>query len=394
MKCGNEQPIFGLFVTALIVSYKDMYISPTDVRGSPADRERSSSDQSYHVGGGGSGPAPGAPPDAPRFSAGQLIDMLKAAGEPTRLRALALLARGELAVGELALALGQSQPRISRHLRLLVESGLVDRQPEGAWVFYRIGDAQAIREWVAHLIAALNPEDPALRRDESRLTEIRASREAAASAYFAANADDWARVRALHMPEADIEAAMLAAAGPGPFDLMVDVGVGAGRMLALFADRVRRAEGFDTSRQMLAIARAALAPMPEGRAHVRYGDVYDPPIARGTADLVTIHHVLHFLSDPARALSEAAALLKPGGRVVVSDFAPHHLEFLRTHHQHRRLGFGDAEMIGWLNAAGIVDVEITTLANEGDLRERLTVKVWAGRRAPQSESETLGGARS
>jgi DNA-binding transcriptional ArsR family regulator/2-polyprenyl-3-methyl-5-hydroxy-6-metoxy-1,4-benzoquinol methylase len=317
---------------------------------------------------------------ASRFSAGRLIDMLKAAGEPTRLRALALLARGELAVGELALALGQSQPRISRHLRLLVESGLVDRQPEGAWVFYRIGDAPAVRAWIGELIAALDPEDSALRRDEARLTEIRAAREAAASAYFAANAEDWARVSALHMPEADIESAMVAAAGPGPFELMVDVGAGAGRMLTLFAGRVRRAEGFDSSRQMLAIARAALAPLPEGRAHVRYGDVYDPPMARGSADLVTIHHVLHFLSDPARALMESAALLKVGGRMVVSDFAPHQFEFLRTHHQHRRLGFTDAEVVGWMHAAGIADVETTTLTGEGELRDRLTVKVWAGRR--------------
>jgi ArsR family transcriptional regulator len=319
------------------------------------------------------------PPLAQRLSADRLLSALRAAGEPTRLRALALLAGGELAVGELAQALGQSQPRISRHLRLLVEAGLIDRLPEGAWVFYRLTEDPAARGLVDSLIARLDGADSALNRDAERLAEIRLAREAAAQAYFAANAADWDRVRALHLPDSDIEAAMLNAAGPGPFGLMVDVGVGAGRMLALFADRCTRLEGFDTSRQMLAIARAALDELPRGRAHVRHGDVYDPPIAPCAADLVTIHHVLHFLADPGRAISEAAALLRQGGRLVISDFAPHELEFLRTHHQHRRLGFSDAEIIAWCAAAGVNGVSAITLApaNASEIG-RLTVKVWAG----------------
>src|SRR5262245_61272374 len=166
---------------------------------------------------------------------------LSAAGEPTRLRALALLSKGEMAVGELAQALGQSQPRVSRHLRLLTEAGLVERLPEGAWVFYRLAaPGTPERDLVDAALGALDSADAVIRRDEDRLNEIRAARDEAAQAYFARNAGDWDRVRALHLPDADIEAAMLECAGEGPFDLMVDVGVGAGRMMQLFADRVRR----------------------------------------------------------------------------------------------------------------------------------------------------------
>jgi DNA-binding transcriptional ArsR family regulator len=311
--------------------------------------------------------------------ADRVVAALRAAGEQTRLRALALLTEGELAVGELAQALGQSQPRVSRHLKLLTEAGLVERAPEGAWVFYRLPRAHTTeRQFAEAALAMLDPTDPMLARDAERLNEIRAGRDEAAASYFERNAADWERVRALHLPEADIDSAILAAAGKGPFDLMVDVGVGQGRMIQLFADRVRRAEGFDTSRQMLAIARASLDDL-KAKAAVRFGDAYAPPIEAGAADLVTIHQVLHFLSDPARAIAEAARLLKSGGKLVIVDFAPHALEFLREEHAHRRLGFNDAEIGEWCEAAGLSRPKVTALAPQR--RDALTVKIWAGVKA-------------
>ncbi len=155
-------------------------------------------------------------------------------------------------------------------MRLLTESGLAERAPEGAWVFYRLAaEGTPSRTMVNELLKGLDPADPVLVQDRERLAAVRASRAEAAQSYFAENAEDWDRLRALHLPEADIESAMRDAAGEGPFGLMIDVGVGSGRVLAVFADRVRRAEGFDTSRQMLSVARAALANLPEGRAAVR-----------------------------------------------------------------------------------------------------------------------------
>jgi SAM-dependent methyltransferase len=314
-----------------------------------------------------------------RREARRVVGALKAAGEQTRLRALALLTEGELAVGELAQALDQSQPRVSRHLKLLTEAGLVERAPEGAWVFYRLPRAHTTeRHFAEALLGMLDPADPIFVRDAERLSAVRASRDEMAAEYFERNAADWERVRALHLPEADIDSAILAAAGKGPFELMVDVGVGQGRMIQLFADRVRRAEGFDTSRQMLAIARASLDDL-KAKAAVRFGDAYAPPIEAGAADIVTIHQVLHFLSDPARAIGEAARLLKHGGRLVIVDFGPHQLEFLREEHAHRRLGFDDAEIAEWCEAAGIAKLKTTALAPKK--RGALTVKIWAGDKA-------------
>ena len=314
-----------------------------------------------------------------RRDADRVVGALRAVGEQTRLRALALLTEGELSVGEIAQALGQSQPRVSRHLKLLTEAGLVERAPEGAWVFYRLPRTNTTERRLAEAtLAMLDPDDPVLSRDAERLTAIRASREAVARSYFERNAEDWDRLRALHLPEADIESAILSAAGAGPFEFMVDVGVGQGRMIQLFASRVRRAEGFDTSRQMLTIARATLDDL-RAKAAVSFGDAYAPPIEAGVADLVTIHQVLHFLSDPGRALSEAARLLKRGGRLLVVDFAPHDLEFLREQHAHRRLGFGDTEIGAWCEAAGIANLRTTALAPaQGGA---LTVKIWSGEKA-------------
>jgi ArsR family transcriptional regulator len=312
------------------------------------------------------------------LQAEQLVGALRAAGERTRLRILALLSEGELAVGELAQALGQSQPRVSRHLKLLTEAGLVERLPEGAWVFYRLPRAATAERSLAETaLALLDAADAIVVRDADRLSAIRAARDAAAAAYFERNAADWERVRALHLPEADIESAILGAAGPGPFDFMVDVGVGQGRMIQVFAERVRRAEGFDTSRQMLAVARASLDGL-KSKAAVRFGDAYNPPLEPG-ADLVTIHQVLHFLSDPGRAVLESARLLKSGGRLLIVDFAPHGLEFLREEHAHRRLGFSDGEMLEWCASAGVPSLKVATLAPRN--AEQLTVKIWVGDKA-------------
>jgi len=319
------------------------------------------------------------PPVPERRDARRVVGALRAAGEQTRLRVLALLTEGELAVGELAQALNQSQPRVSRHLKLLTEAGLVERSPEGALVFYRLPRAHTTeRHFAEALLSMLDPADAALARDAERLSAVRTARDEMAAQYFERNAADWERVRALHLPEADIDSAILAAAGAGPFDLMVDVGVGQGRMIQLFADRVHRAEGFDTSRQMLAIARASLDDL-RAKAAVRFGDAYAPPIEAGAADLVTIHQVLHFLSDPGRAVGEAVRLLRRGGRLVVVDFAPHDLEFLREEHAHRRLGFADGEIAEWCAAAGVPMLRTTTLAPKKN--GALTVKIWAGDKA-------------
>jgi SAM-dependent methyltransferase len=325
-----------------------------------------------------------------------LVGALKAAGEPSRLRALALLARGELSVGELAQALEQSQPRISRHMKLLTDFDLARRTPEGAWVFYGLpGEESPSRALIDGLIGALDPADPILAADAARLAEIHAARDAAAQAYFARHAETWGQVRALHLPEADLDAALMAAAGPGRFARVIDVGVGAGQALRLFAERADRLDGFDINRQMLAVARAHLSDLPAERLGLRLGDAYRPPIAAAEADLVLMHQVLHFLADPGRAIAAAVNLARPGGRILLVDFAPHDLEFLRAEHAHRRLGFADEEIAAWCANAGAPLIATRTLApdrlsaGKHANTQKLTVKIWTAERLGPAEEQHI-----
>ena len=313
----------------------------------------------------------------------RIVTVLKAIGEPTRLRILALLARGELTVSELVQVLGQSQPRVSRHLKLLSEAGVVERLPEGAWVFYRLAEGdRGARRLVDAALGLIPRDDVPMCRDLDRLASVKDARAATARAYFKSVAKDWDRIRSMHLAEAEVEQAMLKAAGPGPFELMIDVGTGTGRVLEVFADRIRRGIGVDLSRDMLSVARDNLDRAGASHCSVRHADLYALPFGNATADLVVVHLVLHYLDDPALALFEAARTLKPGGRLLVVDFVPHGHEFLRQEHAHRRLGFTDAEVNEWLRAARLSAQPALSLAPPDDARgadEGLTVKLWSAR---------------
>jgi ArsR family transcriptional regulator len=313
------------------------------------------------------------------LKADQAVDVLRAAGEPTRLRILALLAREELAVLELCSVLDQSQPRVSRHLKLLAEAGLVERFPDGAWVFYRLtGNGQA-GGLVREVLERLDPADPQLGRDAERLSAVFAERASGAADYFSRNAARWDEIRSLYVAEHAVEAAILKAAGPGPYKRLVDLGSGTGRMLTLLGPRAQAALGLDLSQQMLNIARNHVSEAGLKVCELRHGDIFGTRLPDGEADLVVVHQVLHYLADPAAAVKEAARITAPGGKLIIVDFAPHKLEFLREQHQHRRLGFSDAEMRRWLEGEAFEGLEVETLppVREGGL----TVKIWTASRA-------------
>ncbi len=313
------------------------------------------------------------------------LSVFRAIGEETRLRIMALLARGELTVSELTQILGQSQPRVSRHLKILADAGLIERHREGAWMFYRISGAATANPAHAALIEAVGAvgagTDRIVARDAERFAQSRQARADLAAQYFQDNAAEWNRVRALHLPDSDIESRMVEIAGEGPFDVFVDLGTGTGRMLEIFADRFAQGVGYDVSHEMLAIARANLEAAGVSNAQARHGDLFSLPAENESADIVCVHHVLRYLAEPDAAVVEAARILKPGGRLIISDFAPHDLEFLREEHAHRRLGFADEEVRNWCAAANLKLERTETLSpssatmKKGD-KQKLTVKIW------------------
>ena len=305
---------------------------------------------------------------------GTLVNVLRAAGEGTRLRLLALLCDGEHSVKDLTEILGQSQPRVSRHLKLLADAGLVSRNAEGAWAYYGLAEGGAGGELARWLISRIDADDPDRLRDRSRLEAVRAAQQAQAAAYFAKVAESWDQLRQLHVPEEAVEAAILEAVAGRKVDLLLDLGTGTGRMLELLAAHYRRGIGIDSSREMMAIARAKLAAASIGHAQVRLGDIADLDVGIGQADLIVIHQVLHYFDDPGRMLAQARRALKAGGEMLIVDFAPHELEFLRSHHAHRRLGLSEAQMAGWARAAGLRVADLKTFppANSAGL----TVCLW------------------
>ncbi|HAH10600.1 MAG TPA: ArsR family transcriptional regulator [Alphaproteobacteria bacterium] len=285
-----------------------------------------------------------------------------------------LLGHAELTVSELVYIVKQSQPRISRHLKLLADAGLIERNREGAWVFYRAQESGPIAQLKDTVTSMALARTPATDRDLERLEDVRSQRRQQAQSYFAANAAEWNRLRSLHTDDADVEAAMLALLKGRTFKEHLDIGTGTGRVLELLAPFCERGLGIDMSGEMLGVARARLSEAGLRRTQVRLADLFSLPVADETCDLVTVHQVLHYLDDPARALSEAARALAPGGLLLIADFAPHMIESLRTDHQHRRLGFDAAEVEGWLMACGL------TLSAQRDLPagrpDGLTVSLW------------------
>jgi len=306
------------------------------------------------------------------------LAILRAAAEETRLRILALLVEGELSVSDLTDILGQSQPRISRHLKLLVEAGLVERHREGAWAFFRLIDHGAAARVVRPVLEAIHRNDQRLADDRARLAAVRAQRAQAAQSFFARLAPEWDRIRSLHASEEKVEGAILEAIGDQPIRNLLDLGTGTGRMLQLLAPRASRAVGLDASHAMLSVARANLERAGLTRVELRQGDIYAPPFGRDAFDFVLIHQVLHYLDDPARAIREAARLVAPGGRLLVIDFAPHGLEFLRERQAHRRLGFAREQVAGWLSEADLDCTYTRELAPPRRGEDQLTVSLWLG----------------
>jgi ArsR family transcriptional regulator len=309
-----------------------------------------------------------------------LADRFQALADPTRLRILALLRVMELSVGELAQVLGQSQPRVSRHLKILSDAGVLERRKEGSWVFLTLTDAERVAPMFDLVDRWADPATQALfAADAARTDSIRADRAEAANRYFAGHAEVWDQIRSLHVAESEVETAIDRVLGKRSLGRLVDIGTGTGRMIELFGPRASQAVGIDRSSEMLRLARVKLEAAGIASS-LRQGDMYALPLGDHSADSIIVHQVLHYAHSPAVAIAEAARVLAPGGTLLIVDFAAHEREELRERDAHIRLGFDDQVMADWFGAAGLEMDRIQHLKGG-----ELTVTLWRGVKAPISQ---------
>ena len=304
-----------------------------------------------------------------------LLVGLRAAGEHTRLRILALCARSELSVSELVQILGQSQPRVSRHLKLMVEAGLLERIPEGAQVFLRLAGNSDSGRLARALVELIPATDVVLNRDLSRLQQVRDARTQRAQDYFQTVAKSWDSIRSLHVAQQKVEDKLREIIGDEPVSELLDIGTGTGRILEILSPQVKHGVGVDLSSGMLAVARSNIERHGFSHVQVRKGDMYRLPIEDSSIDLAVVHMVLHYSDEPLEVIREAARVLRPRGRLILVDFAAHGEEKLRDEFNHHRLGFSDDEVCHWFEHCGLeVDGDIEQLVGSP-----LTVKFWQGR---------------
>lgn len=313
-----------------------------------------------------------------------LLQVLRAAGESTRLRIVAALEGREFTVSELCQILGQSQPRVSRHLKVLVDAGLLVRSSEGVSAFYRTASDSFGRAFVDKIRPMISSDDPLIVRDRERIAAVRAERAVEAEKYFASIASDWGKLRELHVGDDLVETALLDAVGDRSIGTVLDVGTGTARMLELFGPNAERGIGVDFSPRMLTVARAQLDASGLAHCRVRKGDVHNLDLDLDLSDSVDVsivHQVLHFLDDPELAVAQVARTLRPGGQLLIADFLPHTNERLRTEFSHRRMGFRDDEVIGWCESVGLRVRPTRFLTRESSVdselgSEPLTVAIW------------------
>jgi ubiquinone/menaquinone biosynthesis C-methylase UbiE/DNA-binding transcriptional ArsR family regulator len=314
----------------------------------------------------------------------QLLTGLRACAEPTRLRILALTARGSFCVMEFTEILGQSQPRLSRHLRLLCEAGLLERVREGANVWFALPPPEQPGGRLARAVLERVPEDDSvLVADRRQAARVLAERARVASESFRRTGADWDEMRALDLPAASVEAALLRSLPEAGLGRLLDIGTGTGRLLEVLAPRVTAAVGIDASRAMLALARARLSRPGLMHCSVRLADMYRLPMTEPMFDTVVLQMVLHYAEDPAGALAEAARVLRPGGRLLVVDLAEHERPDCMQRFAHRWPGFATPHMHGLFAQAGLGAGE--TICVPGPLEVRL----WSATRAGQPVSAEL-----
>ena len=301
----------------------------------------------------------------------KLLQGLRAAAEPTRLRIIALCGHAELSVTELVMILGQTQPRVSRHLKLLVEGGLLQRNKEGNRAYYRLS-TEAEGADLARMLNDLMPgEDEVHALDLSRLSSVKADRVRYAESFLDPYSQEIIELRGMWPPDEVIDKCILALLKDRSIQNLLDLGTGAGRILRTIAPFVVKGTGIDNSLEMLSIARARLDQEGIKNCQVRVGDMYRLPFKKNSFDLITINSLLRYADEPKKVIAEAARVLEKKGALLIVDLAAHDLSALRDEYGHSWLGFSETEMVEMLSEENLTADRVKHIDGQ-----KLNVCIW------------------
>ena len=301
-----------------------------------------------------------------------LLNGLKAAAEPTRLRIIALCAHADLTVSEICQILGQSQPRVSRHLKLLIESKILENHREASWVYYRLNNSPNAPD-LGHVIADMIPaEDKTLTQDLQNLEEVRQSRADKAAEYEQSNSQALKAMRDLYAENSAIEDA-IADAIPDNANSLLDLGTGTGRILEMIADRITYGVGIDMSPEMLTIARHTLESKGLRNCTVQHGDVTRLQLDE-QFDAIVGHMILQYADTPDKLIRNAVSHLNDGGTLVIVDFAPYSDTVAETIGQNHK-GFSNDDIQGFFAKAGLTPQKSQLIKGK-----KLDVFVWSAKK--------------
>lgn len=276
----------------------------------------------------------------------EITKYCKALSDETRARLVNVLLEYELNVGEIVQVMEMGQSRISRHLKILSESGLVDVRRDGLWAFYRASEEGPGRLFLDGMHALL-AEEADLKRDTNRAEKVIRERTAATRQFFDDIAPEWDRMTAEVLGELDLGREIQSRLPK--CSCAADIGCGPGDMLEIMSRSSKTVIGVDNSPKMLELAEERFSE--DARMSLRIGEMTHLPLRDWEADCTVMSLVLHHLARPLDAIKEAGRVLKIGGRLIIAEFDQHENELMRSEYGDRRLGIPREKMTGWLKQA-------------------------------------------
>ena len=301
-----------------------------------------------------------------------MIDTFKALADPCRARLTAVLLSGEFTVQELTRIMGMGQSRVSRHLKILTEAGVLSVKRQGTWSYYRAGEESTFFSGIRPAFERELSSLPERCRDLAAVSKVLEERRRRSQEFFDCHARQWDDLARTLLPVPEYRQRLLQLVPEGAS--VLEIGIGTGGLLTELTSRASRVIGVDHSPAMLEEARRRLNDRGIGGIELRLGEMSHLPLSDASVGCVVANMVLHHAADPPAVLAEIRRVLAPGGTLLLADLARHERESAREQLADQWLGFEDNELTEWLRRAGFTIINIDKVAADAGEEAVLLVR--------------------